>query len=199
MPQYFEYDENQKEDIREFDYFFGKERLRFRSDAGLFSAGHVDEGTDLLLRHIPPFSGSLLDLGCGWGAAGVTLGKAYGLGSITMSDINPKALALAQHNCAQNGVTAQLVLSDGFAALDGSYDVIALNPPIHAGKDVMFALYSGAAKRLNAGGALYVVILKKHGAQSTLKKLTEIFGSCEVLYQKKGCFVLRCVNQTAAP
>ena len=36
---------------------------------GVFSGGHVDLGTRVLLREVPapPAEGDLLDLGCGWG------------------------------------------------------------------------------------------------------------------------------------
>jgi len=35
-----------------------------------------------------------------------------------------------------------------------------------------------------------VVIQKKHGAESTLIKLQELFGSVKTLYKKKGVYVL---------
>ncbi len=194
MPQYFEYDASLAPDRRSFSYYFGSERFAFQSDSGLFSAGHMDEGTNALLHCVAPFTGSLLDLGCGWGGVGVVLGRLYTPAAITMADINPKALELAQLNCEANGVHACLTLSDGFAALEGSFDVIALNPPIHAGKETVYALYEGAKTHLKEQGAFYVVILKKHGAQSTISKLTELFGGCETLLQKKGLFVLRCVR-----
>jgi 16S rRNA G1207 methylase RsmC len=44
---------------------------------------------------------------------------------------------------------------------------------------------------LEQGGSFFVVVQKKHGAQSQKQKLTEIFGeqNCRVLHSKKGCFV----------
>lgn len=194
MAQYFTYDATLPSDVKQFSYYFGSEPFTFWSDSGLFSTGHMDPATACLLAHIVPFSGSLLDLGCGWGAVGVVLAKAYGLKQVTMSDINQKALEYAEKNCAHNGVSATLVLSDGFEKIQTSFDVIVLNPPIHAGKQTVFRLYAQSREHLNPGGAFYVVIQKKHGAQSSIQQLTALFGNCEILHRKKGCFVLRCTG-----
>ena len=55
---------------------------------------------------------------------------------------------------------------------------------------VVFSLYEGAWDHLRDGGRLFVVIQKKHGAESTLTKLQELFGSVEIRYKKKGVYVL---------
>lgn len=196
MAHYFEYDPGQKEEIRSFFYYFGSERFDFCSDAGLFSTGHMDEGTDLLLHNLPPLQGSLLDLGCGWGAVGVVLGKLYAPTQVTMADINPKALFYAEKNCVQNGVKATFVLSDCFDKIEWRFDSIVLNPPIHAGKETVFRLYEGAFARLNPGGSFYIVIQKKHGAKSSIQKLSDLFGHCETLAYQKGTFVLRCLFES---
>ena len=107
-----------------------------------------------------------------------------------MSDVNGRALALAERNSRANGVEAACVLSDGFEGLEGPFDAVVLNPPIHAGKSVIFGLYEGAFSHLREKGRLFVVIQKKHGAESTIARLEELFGGCEILYRKKGMYVL---------
>lgn len=121
------------------------------------------------------------------------MGKVYGL-EVTMADSNGRALRCAQQNCEANQVKAQIIQSDCFQNISQSFDTIALNPPIHAGKAVMYAMYEGAYAHLNAGGRFYVVIQKKHGAESTVKKLTEIFHHCDTLYKKKGYYILACTK-----
>jgi len=165
----------------------------FLSNSGLFSCEKVDAASILLMENIPPLTGSLLDLGCGYGPIGTVLGKVYPV-QVTMSDVNRIALEYAAKNARRNGVTAQVVHSDGFENLSHDYDSIVLNPPIHAGKEVMHRLYYGAAKHLAPGGAFYIVIHKKHGAESTINTLAEIFISCLTLYKKKGLYVLKCVK-----
>ena len=191
MSHYFIEDQELEHRIEEFTYYFGSHRFQFQSDAGVFSPGHVDPATDLLLHQLPVLTGEVLDLGCGWGPVGTVLGKLYPESvRITMADINGRALALAQRNSQINGVEAVCVLSNGFQALEGSFDAVVLNPPIHAGKTVVFGLYEGAFAHLREGGRLFVVIQKKHGAESTITRLEELFGSCEILYRKKGMYVL---------
>ena len=191
MSHYFIEDEKLEHHLEEFTYYFGSRRFRFQSDAGTFSPGHVDPATDLLLHQLPSLSGRVLDLGCGWGPVGTVVGALYAdQVHITMSDVNGRALALAKCNSRDNGVEAACVLSDGFANLEGPFDAVILNPPIHAGKEVVFSLYEGARDHLRDGGRLFVVIQKKHGAESTLIKLQELFGSVKTLYKKKGVYVL---------
>jgi len=171
---------------------FGME-FSFLANNGLFSCDKVDAASILLLENIPALTGRLLDLGCGYGTLGIVLAKKNDV-QLTMSDINSIALGYAARNAALNQVDAECIHSDGFENLSGLYDNIVLNPPIHAGKEVMYRLYAGAAAHLTPGGALYIVILKKHGAESTLKMLKKIFYECLVLYKKKGLYVLKCLT-----
>ena len=194
---YFTDDPNLEDDPRTFTYYYGEHALRLTSNSGVFSHGHVDPATDLLLKHIPSLRGSLLDLGCGCGVIGVALAKAYGL-QVTLADVNPRALACAEINCRENGVRAEIVQSDCFEAITascadgGRFDTITLNPPIHAGKEIVYNMFEGAAKHLKPGGGFYAVMLDKHGAQSAAARLGGIFGVCGTLYKKKGCRVFFC-------
>ena len=171
---------------------FGME-FSFLTNNGLFSCDRIDAASVLLLEHVPPLTGCLLDLGCGYGTLGIVLTKTNPV-SLTMSDINSIALGYAAKNAKLNQIEAECIHSDGFASLPFSYDNIVLNPPIHAGKEVMYRLYTQSAAHLTPGGALYIVIQKKHGAESTLKALGEIFCECRILFKKKGHYVLQCIS-----
>ena len=70
----------------------------------------------------------VLDLCCGTGCIGVSLGKLGGA-KVTFADVSPEALALAKRNAARNGVDGDFYESDLFADLPGTYDLIACNPP----------------------------------------------------------------------
>ena len=130
VSHYFIEDPNLAHQVEAFSYYFGDRRFRFESDAGVFSPGHVDPATDLLLHQLPALSGEVLDLGCGWGPVGTVLGALYPeTARITMSDVNGRALALAERNSRANGVEAACVLSDGFEGLEGPFDAVVLNPP----------------------------------------------------------------------
>ena len=167
------------------------QELTFLTDAGVFSRDGLDRGTELLLEALPALSGRVLDLGCGWGAVGVTLGKRYPGLEIVMTDINTRAVDLARRNLAANGVAATVVQGDGFAAVAGAFDAIVTNPPIRAGKAVIYGLFDRARDFLNPGGALYIVIRKQQGAPSALKHLQETYKTAEVIDRGGGFWVIR--------
>ena len=165
--------------------------LAFATDAGVFSRDGLDRGTEVLLEALPALSGRVLDLGCGWGAVGVALGKKYPGLEIVMTDINRRAVELARRNLAGNGVRAEVVQGDGFAAVEGEFDAIVTNPPIRAGKAVIYGLFSDARRYLKPDGALYIVIRKQQGAPSALKYLREIYAEAEVIDRGSGFHVIR--------
>ena len=165
--------------------------LTFVTDAGVFSRDGLDRGTEVLLEALPALSGRVLDLGCGWGAVGVALGKRYPALDIVMTDINSRAVELARRNLAENGVTAAVLQGDGFDAVEGRFDTIVTNPPIRAGKAVVYGLFARARDYLEPDGALYVVIRKQQGAPSALKYLKEIYSRAETMDRASGFHVLR--------
>lgn len=173
--------------------------LRFLTDAGVFSKGELDQGSRLLLDALPALSGHVLDLGCGWGPIGTAVGKANPGCTITMADVNHRALALAEQNAAANGVAARCVESDGMAALMGdTYDAIITNPPIRAGKQVIYAMFAQGAQALAEGGALYLVIRKQQGAESCVKYLRTLYGTVEVLKKSAGFWVVKAAQPLPA-
>ncbi len=174
-------------------YSYRGHPLTFTSDAGVFSRGEVDFGTDVLLKALPsPMHGRVLDLGCGWGVVGVCVSKANPDCQVVMSDVNGRALGLARQNLKANGVHAEVVESDGLQSVPGKFDIILTNPPIRAGKQVIYRLFSESASRLNPGGALYIVIRKQQGAPSAITYLKTLFAKVDTIEKSGGFWVLRC-------
>ena len=166
--------------------------LNFMTDAGVFSKGELDVGSRLLLDALPELSGDVLDLGCGWGAIGVAIAKANKAARVVMADVNHRALGLARENCQRNGVTAEVIESDGMSAVMGrKFDAVVTNPPIRAGKQVIYRMFADAAVSLHNGGALYLVIRKQQGAESCMKYLKTLFDSVEKLDKSAGFWVLK--------
>ncbi len=163
----------------------------FVTDAGVFSRDGLDTGTAALLEALPEPAGRVLDLGCGWGAVGVLLGKRWPGAQIVMTDVNCRAASLARENLRRNGVSAEVLTGDGFENVPGSFDLIVTNPPIRAGKAAVYRLFADARARLNPGGALYAVIRKQQGAPSALKYLRTLFSSAEVVRRQSGFHVIR--------
>lgn len=170
--------------------------LTFQTDSGVFSRAEIDRGSRALLNALPDnITGDVLDMGCGYGALGVCLKKRNPDCNLTMADINERALRLAIGNAAQNGVDAEVIRSNGFAALaDKRFDLIVTNPPIRAGKPVVYGMFAGAAVALREHGALMLVIRKQQGAPSAVAYLKTLFQTVEILDKKGGYWILRCRN-----
>lgn len=168
--------------------------LSFETDAGVFSKNELDPGSRLLIESMGALSGRVLDLGCGWGPVGTFLSLANPQAQLVMSDVNERALDLARRNLKNNGARAEVVASDGFAALEGTFDHVVTNPPIRAGKALIYGLFDTAHERLRHGGALTIVIRKQQGAPSALKHLQETFGNAEVIAKGGGYWIIRSVK-----
>lgn len=165
--------------------------LSFTTDAGVFSRDGLDTGTRALLEALPPLSGRVLDLGCGWGALGGVLAKVYPQARFVLSDINARAVELARRNLRENGLgNAEAVCGDGFAAVEGKFDWILTNPPIRAGKQVIYALFAQAKEFLVPGGTLALVIRTQQGAKSAERYLQSLYQSVKTLDISGGFRVL---------
>ena len=165
----------------------------FVTNTGLFSNKQVDRGSVRLLKNMPPMEGGLLDMCCGYGVLGIVLAKINPV-TLTMSDINLRALTYAKLNADRNKVQAEIIHSNCFEAISGKFDHIVLNPPIRAGKEVVYRLYNESISFLSPGGSLYVIVFKQRGAKSSFKALSEIYPSCEVLDKSGGYYVIQCAK-----
>lgn len=170
--------------------------MAFQTDSGVFSHTEIDRGTELLLSALPEtMAGSVLDMGCGYGVIGVSLGRRYPACQVLMADVNERACGLAMENAKRNGVSARVLQSDGYAALGQErFDFIVQNPPIRAGKKVIYEMFFQASKRLTPGGSLWLVIRKQQGAPSAVKRLEELFETVTTVEKQSGYWVLRCVE-----
>ena len=192
--QYYTRDPQSESKPRAFSLVWRGKTISFVTDAGVFSKGELDQGSRLLLEALPSLTGEALDMGCGWGAIGVTLAVDHPSLRVTMADVNRRALDLAKENAERNGVAerCEVVESDGFSALgDRRFDAIITNPPIRAGKQVIYRMFADAARALVPGGALYLVIRKQQGAESCVRYLQTIYRQVEKLDRSGGFWVIK--------
>ena len=198
MQHYFIEKQHKLEDYFEFEDVIAGHKFKFRSCDNIFSKNEIDEGSRTLLDTIfdkVELKGNGLDLGCGYGVIGMTIIKHLGL-NCDMIDVNGTAVELTIYNLMLNGIRsgAKVFKSNGFEAVENNYDFIVTNPPIKTGKKLLFELMEGSFNHLNHGGTLTLVIRKDHGEESLKKKLTELFGNCEILKRNKGYYILHCIK-----
>ncbi len=110
---------------------------------------------------------------------------------VEMVDVNNRALELAKKNAVNNDVNnVNIHESSCYENVNGQFASIISNPPIRAGKEVVHTILADAHNLLVPGGELWIVIQKKQGAPSAMKKMEEVFGNCEVIERTKGYYIL---------
>jgi 16S rRNA (guanine1207-N2)-methyltransferase len=196
VPHYFEANENAPHSYQKIEAKFEGKDFTFLTDSHVFSREAVDYGSSLLISTILAQEKNrklrLLDLGTGIGVVGIVLASLRPAFELVMTDVNSRALALAKKNAAElKQKKPEIILSDGLENVSGDFDLIALNPPIRAGKNTVYRLYREAAAHMTADGVLYIVIRVKQGAKSTQTELENLFEQVELLERSKGYRILR--------
>ena len=193
MSHYFTDNRKLPQNRKEISFRFSGFMLKFVTDNGVFSKNRVDLGTEVFLKTLSTqmLGDRVLDLGCGYGVIGITVKKMSPHSQVLMADVNPRAVELAVLNAQKNGVEAEARISDCFANIAETLSDILINPPIRAGKQVIFAMFEQALAHLEQGGHLMIVIRKQQGAESAWRKLRELFGNCEILEKEKGYWILK--------
>lgn len=192
MAHYFTNDENLKSEIRKNSVNIKEVAYYFYTDNGVFSKDGIDFGTRLLLETVEltyPPQKSVLDIGCGCGPIGIYLAK-QGF-KVHMTDVNKRALHLAKMALKEQYLDANVIMSNAYEAIDEKYDYIISNPPIRAGKNVLYDIVMGAKKYLKEAGELWIVVRKKQGAESLVKDMKEVYKNVQVITKKKGYFIIK--------
>ena len=184
--------------------FFHKHE--FKTDArALIPRPETEELAEWILSWELPSDLQILDMGCGSGVLGLSLAAARPDWKVTLADVSPDALALAQENAAALDIpNTTFIHSDLFTAVDGLFDGIVANLPYipeaeratltrEVMHDPALALFSGsdgldlirrfvpeAFARLKPGG--WVVLEIGHDQASQVREIlqTSSFTAIEV-------------------
>ena len=174
-------------------------KLEFVTSSGVFSHKRIDNGTRLLIESMElPDEGRLLDLGCGYGAIGVTAALLQPRLEVTMTDINSRAVGLAGENAKRNDVKNAVALQGNLyePVEETTFDAIITNPPISAGMaKVVEPIIAGAPQHLNVGGSLQLVVQSNKGGRTVSAFIEEAFGEAYVLAKGSGYRVLKGVKK----
>jgi 16S rRNA (guanine1207-N2)-methyltransferase len=132
--------------------------LSFLTRPGLFSPKQIDQGTKLLLAtaDIPPGCAAL-DVGCGYGAIGVT---AAGRGAqVEMIDCDSRAVTLAASNLRENDLAGRARLASFLRGVRSkAFDLILTNPPTHGGNQLLSSLFGDMVRVCSPGGSVLAVV-----------------------------------------
>ena len=195
MGQYFT-NEKLPSNVRRTECVVSGRKFIFLTDNGVFSKDGLDFGSRLLLETIPleEVGGKILDMGCGYGVFGIVLAKLT-KAHVDMVDVNLRALHLTERNIKENHVNDVNVFeSNVYENVYDKYSTIITNPPIRAGKKIVYDIVMKAKDYLEEDGKLFLVIRKEQGAKSLIVDLEKIY-NVKVLEKKKGFFILECTLQ----
>lgn len=195
MAHYYDLDPSLRSKERVIEFEIKGTKVTLFTDNGVFSKSKLDEGSRIMLDTLLPLhlTGKILDIGAGYGPIGLTIAISSNTASVTLADINPRAVALCKKNAEFLGLSQRVTClqSDIFSSIEGPYDSIVCNPPIRAGKKVTYAIYEGAYQHLTYGGTFYFVIRKAQGASSASQYVKEVFGNITLLARSKGYHIYK--------
>ena len=192
MGQYFDNEKLPSKMVKTESFVLGRKFI-FYTDNGVFSKDGLDFGSRLLLESIPleEVGGKVLDMGCGYGVFGIVLNKILSC-NVDMVDVNLRAIHLSKINIKENHCSnIDVFESNVYENINSKYSTIVTNPPIRAGKKVVYNIVMDAINYLGNDGKLYIVIRKEQGAKSLIKDLEKIY-SVEVINKKKGFYIIKC-------
>jgi len=194
MAQYFDNLNLPSKKVRTECSVLGKNFI-FYTDNGVFSKDGLDFGSRLLLESIPleEVGGKVLDMGCGYGVIGIVINKVIS-SYVDMVDVNLRAMHLAKINIKENNCSNINVFeSNTYSNVNTKYTSIITNPPIRAGKNVVYDIVMKAINYLNDDGKLFLVIRKEQGAKSLIRDLHNIY-IVKILNKKKGFYIIECLK-----
>lgn len=192
MSQYFIDDKNVKSELFTYEASILGQNLTLYSDNGVFAKNGLDFGTELLIESFknPDIEGLLCDLGCGNGVIGIALNKVYKRDAVLV-DINPRAINLANKNIEKNKANCKAINTSVLENIDDVFACILTNPPIRAGKVVVYSFFEQAYSHLKKDGELWFVMRRNHGVESAIKKIDELFNNHEVIKRKNGFWIVK--------
>ncbi|MGC5626815.1 class I SAM-dependent methyltransferase [Georgenia sp. Z1344] len=194
---YFAPDPAAPADLREREVVLRGRARTVTTGGSVFSAGGLDKATAILLDEVPdpPTTGTLLDLGCGWGPITLALADASPGADVLAVDVSERALDLTARNAAAAGAPRVAALTPEAAlerlGADGRVDAIWSNPPVRVGKQALHDLLDLWLPRLAPGALAHLVVGKNLGADSLHRWLQDERGwAVERVGSSKGFRVL---------
>jgi 16S rRNA (guanine1207-N2)-methyltransferase len=167
--------------------------FEFLTASSVFSKKRVDLGTRLLIESmVLPEKGSVLDVGCGYGAVGIAAAASNPRLRVVMTDVNMRAVRLTKRNVKINKVNNAEVrcgyLYEPVKEL--KFNCVLSNPPVSAGMETVKAIITEAPKVMAREATFQMVIRSKIGAKTLPSVFNEAFGNCAVLARESGYRVL---------
>jgi 16S rRNA (guanine1207-N2)-methyltransferase len=174
------------------------EPFKFLTASSVFSKKQIDPGTRLLIEAMQlPETGTVLDVGCGYGAVGIAAATSNPRLHVVMTDVNMRAVQLVRQNIKINKVrNAEVRCGYLYESIkDSTFNCVLSNPPVSAGMETVKAIITHAPSVMAGEATFQMVIRSKIGAKTLPSILNETFGNCQVTSRKSGYRVLKAEKQ----
>jgi 16S rRNA (guanine1207-N2)-methyltransferase len=172
--------------------------FEFLTSSGVFSKSSIDLGTRLLIESmILPKKGHALDVGCGYGPIGITAAAFNPNLSVTLIDINARAVRLTkkniEKNCVENAEAKRGYLYE--PVKNQIFDSVLSNPPVSAGLETVREMICRGPEHMACRAKLQMVFRSKVGGKRLQEIFEQAFGNVEVLARQSGYRVLMSEKQ----
>jgi 16S rRNA (guanine1207-N2)-methyltransferase len=171
--------------------------LSFSTNHSVFSPRQIDAGSRFLLENLKVTKGiNIVDLGCGYGAMGISLAKAFPENQIYLVDDDNEAVRLTKENIARNNLkNATALRSDGLYLINKTKKIslIITNPPWHKMQDT-HRFIDQAKEILDDNGQFWMVIRAEFPVQDNL---VETFGNFKEVARESPYKILKAVKDPA--
>lgn len=141
-------------------------RLNFHVPHDVFATTNIDEGTLLLLEHLPATEPkSVLDMGCGYGALGLPIAARYPQATVELVDRDLLPVAWAMKNAGQNNISnvnvhGSLGYRNTTPRPNEGYDWILCNVPARIGRPFIEHLLKAGRALLLPKGEVRIVVIR---------------------------------------
>jgi len=181
---------------KQMTFLLGDKQLSMYSVSGVFGfTTHVDKASQLLISSFSPSGKNTLDLGCGYGAIGLSAKLLFPQIHVTMSDINTRAVEYSSKNAQLNDLDVEIITSDLFSAMSNrQFTDIISNPPIAVGKTFLIRLIHESFEHLEPQGALWIVAFHNKGGSTLKKIMSDCFGNATDVAKGGGIRVYKSIK-----
>jgi len=176
--------------------------LTLASLPGVFAFPSIDEGSAMLLQHLPRIShGRVLDFACGHGVLGAVLQQAQPQLEVSYLDVSAMALAACAETLRSNQLQGHLIAADSLMAASKEpsfkhgFNYVVSHPPFHTGTATDYSIGQQFLQQVNQhlcqGSELWVVANRFLPWPELIE---QAFGHCERVAQDNKFAVYKAIK-----
>ncbi|PCJ62505.1 MAG: hypothetical protein COA79_03065 [Planctomycetota bacterium] len=160
-----------------------KQPILLASIPGVFAHRRVDQGALAIIESIELKEKEvILDLGCGCGSMGITLGKQNETTEVHFVDSSARAIHMTNENAEANQLENYFVhLSDEGIKKKNHFTLVVGNPPYFSDYKIAEMFLQNAYNNLKKGGRIFIVA---KSIEWYIERMQSLFGNQQILNRR---------------